>query len=93
LPSYELRGYRLEWEARDHDRALLASGSTPLPVVGSPATVDGAWPSTSSRELTLTVRVLRPTGFVAAERDERWWESRSGGLSPEQAKKRGLATP
>ena len=27
LPSYELRGYRLEWEARDHDRTLLASGS------------------------------------------------------------------
>ena len=26
LPSYELRGYRLEWEARDHDGALLASG-------------------------------------------------------------------
>jgi beta-glucuronidase len=93
LPSYELRGYRLEWEARDHDRTLLASGSAVLPVIGSPATVEGAWPATSSRELTLTLRVLRPTGFVAAERTERWWESRSGGLSPAEAKKRGLATP
>ena len=27
LPSYELRGYRLEWEARDHDGTLLASGA------------------------------------------------------------------
>ena len=69
MPSYELRGYRLEWEARDHDRTLLASGSTGLPVIGSPATVEGTWPATSSRELTLTVRVLRPTGFVAAERE------------------------
>jgi hypothetical protein len=93
LPSYELRGYRLEWEARDHDRTLVASGSTDLPVIGSPATVEGTWPATSSRELTLTVRVLRPTGFVAAEREERWWDSRSGGLGPEEAKKRGLAAP
>jgi hypothetical protein len=93
LPSYELRGYRLEWEARDHDRTVLASGSTVLPVVGAPATVEGAWPATSSRELTLTVRVRRPTGFLAAEASERWWESRSGGLSPDEAKKRGLATP
>jgi len=80
LPSHDLRGYRLEWEARDDDRTLLASGSTALPVIGSPATVEGTWPATSSRELTLTVRVLRPTGFVAAERAERWWEPRSGGL-------------
>jgi beta-glucuronidase len=93
LPSYELRGYRLEWEARDHDRVLLASGSTALPVIGSPATVEGTWPATSSRELTLAVRVLRPTGFVAAEGAERWWDSRSGGLSPDEAKKRGLAAP
>ncbi len=93
IPSYELRGYRLEWEARDHDRTLLASGRTALPVIGSPATVEGAWPATSSRELTLSVRVVRPSGVVAAERDERWWDSRSGGLSPEEARKRGLAAP
>ena len=52
LPSHDLRGYRLEWEARDHDGTLLASGSTDLPVIGSPATVAGTWPTTSSRELT-----------------------------------------
>jgi hypothetical protein len=39
------------------------------------------------------VRVVRPTGFVAAERTERWWDPRSGGLSPEEAKVKGLATP
>jgi hypothetical protein len=93
LPSYELRSYRLEWEARDHDGALLASGTKVLPVIGEPVTVEGAWPATRSRELRLLVRLRRPTGFVAAERRERWWEPRSGGLSPEEASKRGLAAP
>jgi len=93
LPSYELRGYRVEWEARDHDGTLLGTASQQLPDVGPPAIVEGAWPAPASREVRLTVRLLRPTGFVAAERDERWWDSRSGGLGPDEAKKRGLAVP
>ncbi len=93
IPSYELRGYKIEWEARDHDEALLASGSQELPPIGEAQTVEGSWPRTSSRELSVKVRLLRPTGFVAAERTERWWEPRSGGLSPEEARKRGLAAP
>jgi beta-galactosidase/beta-glucuronidase len=93
LPSYELRGYRLEWEARDHDGALLASDAVELPVIGSPAAVEGSWPSTASREVSLALRVLCPTGLVAAERRERWWDPRSGGLSPEEAKKKGLSAP
>jgi beta-galactosidase/beta-glucuronidase len=80
LPSYELRGYRLEWEARDHDGTRLAGETRDLPVIGSPAAVEGSWPATASREVRLKVRVLRPNGFVAAERTERWWEPRSGGL-------------
>ena len=93
LPSYELRGYRLEWEARDHDGKLLADGGQDLPVVGAPVVVEGSWPKAGSREVRLTLRLLRPTGFVAAERTERWWEPRSGGLRPDEAKRRGLATP
>jgi beta-glucuronidase len=93
LPSHDLRGYRLEWDARDHDGTRLAGGTQDLPVIGPPATVEGSWPATSSREVRLTVRVLRPTGFVAGERTERWWDPRSGGLSPEQAKAKGLTSP
>ena len=93
LPSYELRGHRLEWEARDHDGALLASDAVELPVIGSPAAVEGSWPSTASREVSLALRVLCPTGLVAAERRERWWEPRSGGLSPEEARRKGLSAP
>jgi hypothetical protein len=93
LPAYDLRGYRLEWEARDHDGAVLSSGSQALPLVGAPASAFGSWPATASREVRLSVRLVRPTGFVAAETSERWWDPRSGGLSPEQARKQGLATP
>jgi beta-glucuronidase len=93
MPSYELRGYRLEWEARDHDGTRLAGESKDLPDVGPPARVEGSWPATVSREVRLSVRVLRPTGFVAAELAERWWEPRSGGLSPEDAKRKGLSVP
>jgi hypothetical protein len=93
LPSYELRGYRLEWEARDHDGTLLGSGAAELPVIGPPAVVDGTWPASSSREVRLAVRVVRPTGFLAAAHAERWWEPRSGGLSPEEARKKGLSAP
>ena len=93
LPSYELRGYRALWEARDHEGTLLASGSRELPVIGAPQVIEGVWPPGSSRELKLTLRLLRPTGFVAAEKEERWWEGRSGGLSPEDARARGLAAP
>jgi hypothetical protein len=93
LPSYELRGYRVEWEARDHAGALLAEGASDLPPIGAPAVVEGRWAATPSREVRLSLRVRRPTGFVAAERDERWWEPVSGGLSPEEARKRGLAAP
>jgi len=93
LPSYELRGYRFEWEAREQAGALVARGAGELPTIGAPATVEGAWPAFTSRELRLVLRVLRPAGFVAAEAAERWWEPVSGGLSPEEAKKRGLAAP
>jgi hypothetical protein len=55
--------------------------------------VEGKWPATRSREVRLAVRVVRPTGFVAAERTERWWEPVSGGLGPEEAKAKGLAAP
>jgi beta-glucuronidase len=93
LPAHDLRGYRVLWEARDHDAVLLASGARDLPVVGAPATVEGSWPATPSREVRLTVRVLRPTGFVATERTERWWDARQGGLTPEEAHRRGLSAP
>jgi beta-glucuronidase len=93
LPSYELRGYRLEWEARDHDGTLLASGSPALGLIGAPARVEGSWPATSTREVRLSLRLLRPTGFVAAEGSWRWWAPRSGGLGPDEARERGLATP
>lgn len=93
LPSHELRGYRLEWEARDHLGAVLASGGRELPVVGPRAVVEGSWPTPKARAVRLLVRVVRPTGFVAAERSELWWDAVQGGMTPEEARRRGLAAP
>jgi beta-galactosidase/beta-glucuronidase len=93
LPSYELRGYRAEFEARDHDGTLLAEGSREVPTLGPPFTLVVDLPPVTSREVRVLVRLRRPTGFVAASRSLRWWDPRSGGLSPEEARRRGLATP
>jgi hypothetical protein len=93
LPSYELRGYRLEWEARGHDGTLLASGANDLPAIGAAVVVEGQWPASATREVRLEWRLRRPTGFVAAQRSERWWEPHSGGLGTEEAKKLHRSTP
>jgi hypothetical protein len=39
------------------------------------------------------VRVVRPTGFVAAEKSELWWDAVQGGMTPEEARRRGLGAP
>jgi len=90
IPSYELRGYRALWEARDVDHRLVASGDVVLALIGSPATVEGRWESTTSRALTVHIQLLRPTGFVAAEKTETWWEPRSGGMDLTDTKKLGI---
>ena len=61
-------------------------------MIGAPASSRARGPRALARD-PLSVRVLRPTGFVAAERTERWWDSRSGGLGPDEAKKKGLSSP
>lgn len=90
IPSYELRGYEARWEAHDADRNLLASGKLALPVVGSPARLDGRWETTTSRSVTVRIRLLRPTGHVAAEKALTWWDARSGGTDLAETKRRGL---
>ena len=93
LPSYDLRGYRLEWEARDHDGALLSSGSRTLPVVGAPANVDGSWPATASREVAPLAPARAPDRLRRGREVRALVGAPLGGLSPEQARKEGLATP
>ena len=67
IPSYDLRGYEAAWEVRAPDGTLVAQGKTPLPIIGAPARVEGSWAAPPAVGLELRFRVLRPTGFAAAE--------------------------
>ena len=79
LPSYPLHDYRLHWEVRDRDGALVASGDRDFADLDQPATVSGAWqPKPTMLGLTLELTLTRPTGFVAAEKRIEWLLPRSG---------------
>jgi hypothetical protein len=88
LPSYDLHGYTAEWEARTPDGALVAEGKSALPAIGPPATVEGTWTAPASLGLALRVKVVRATGFTAAELDA-WWPN-PGGMSVEDLRKRNI---
>jgi beta-glucuronidase len=72
LPVYTLRGYRLRWTVTEGERTL-AQGTIDLPTL-PPAAVwrgDLVWPAPEGKA-SLTLEVIRPTGFVALER---WFET------------------
>ncbi len=84
LPSYPLHDYRLHWEVRDRDNALVASGDRDFADLDQPATVSGTWqPKGTMLGLTLELTLTRPTGFVAAEKRVEWLLPRSGGQNVE----------
>jgi beta-glucuronidase len=93
LPSYDLRGYRVAWEARDDDDGLVAKGEETLPDVGAARTVEGKWTAPSTKAVTLTFRIHRPTGFLAYETILRWWQPRSDGEDVEEMRRRGTPVP
>jgi beta-glucuronidase len=93
IPSYTLRNYRADWELRDDDIALLASGSKALPEIGPPQALDAQWPAAASKSLRLRLRVYRPTGFVAAEKTLDWWFENAGGLTLEEMKRQRIPVP
>jgi beta-galactosidase/beta-glucuronidase len=68
LPAYTLTGYRLAWSVTSPDAATVyAEGELPLPVLAPADAWTGRleWPEQADYRLTL--RLLRPTGFVASE--------------------------
>jgi len=84
LPSYPLHDYRLHWEVRDRDGALVASGDSDFADLDQPATVSGTWqPKSTMLGLTLELTLNRPTGFVAAEKRVEWLLPRSGAQNVE----------
>ena len=93
MPSYALRGYRLTWEVRDDDGVLVSAGDQTLPEMGAPQIVSANWTPGASRSYRLSVRVLRPTGFVAAEETLGWWRANPGGWDVRQMEKDGVKVP
>ena len=93
LPSYTLRGYRAEWELRGYDGKVLAAGEKNLDDIGAGQTIEAAAPGGSSRSLSLVVRLVRPTGFIAASETLDWWQALDGGYSVEDQKKDGRIVP
>ncbi|HVN79991.1 MAG TPA: glycoside hydrolase family 2 TIM barrel-domain containing protein [Terriglobia bacterium] len=93
IPSYELRGYRLTWDVRDSGDRIVNSGDKVLPELGPDQTVEASWVDASSRSLKLSVHLIRPTGFIAAEKKLLWWDPRSGGLDIDAMRKQGKSVP
>ncbi len=93
LPSYPLRGYRAAWDVQDDDNRVLTSGSASLEEGGESQEIVITWPKVATKAVRLHLRLLRPTGFAALDETFAWWEPRSGGLSVEQMKAEGKATP
>ena len=62
LPSYTLHGYRLVWDAGDGERSVVLP--TLRPGDRFTTTIDGIDPQGKPR-----LRVVRPTGYVAATND------------------------
>jgi beta-glucuronidase len=70
MPAYTLRGYRLHWVVSGSaDGSLLSEREVALPTL-APGTTWSApveWPA-PVEDYVLTVRLVRPTGFVVLER-------------------------
>jgi beta-galactosidase/beta-glucuronidase len=67
IPHYTLRGYRAEFTVRDRSGKVIIEGQRALPDIGPAYQFEVALPKASSPDLTLEFRLLRPTGFSAAE--------------------------
>ena len=93
IPSYTLRSYRVEWELRDDDNALVANDTKSLPDIGPPQTLEASWQPAKTKSLRLRLWLYRPTGFVAVEKTLDWWEPRAGGLNIEEMKRQGIPVP
>ncbi len=93
IPSYVLHQYQVVWEVRDDNGQRIAGDEKELPEIGPPQSLESTWQAPTSRALTLRITVLRPTGFVAAEKTLTWWEPRAGGLTVDEMKRRGAKVP
>jgi beta-glucuronidase len=85
LPSYPLHDYCLEWEVRDQYNTLLGSGKTTFADLDQPQAISGKWKlKGDEHNLYLRIRLVRPTGFIAAEKNLNWHLVAPGGQNIQQ---------
>lgn len=90
LPSYNLRGYRVKWEVRDSNGKLYSEGTREMNVTNQPQMMTETFAqSPDARDMILSVKVMRPTGFVAAEEKIDWVRIISGGETIDDMRKKG----
>jgi beta-glucuronidase len=91
LPSYPLRDYRLEWDVRDDNNKIIASGAQPLPDLTKTQTVVGhLQPLAQTGALRLHLTLLNPIGLIASENNVDWHRSEVGSKpSPVPARNAG----
>jgi hypothetical protein len=79
LPSYPLRDYRLEWDVRDENNKVIASGAQLMADLSHAETVTGKLqPLAHTGDLRLHLTLLSPLGLVAAEKSVDWRSSEVG---------------
>jgi beta-glucuronidase len=79
LPSFPLRDYRLEWEVRDENNKVIASGAQALPDLAKAQTIAGKLqPPAQNSALRLHLTLLNPMGLIAAENNIDWRRSEAG---------------
>lgn len=79
LPSYPLHDYRLEWDVRDENNKVIASGAQQLPDLADSHTVVGkVQPLAQTGGLRLHLTLFGPTGSIAAENSVDWHRSEVG---------------
>jgi hypothetical protein len=77
LPSYPLHDYRLTWTLLDDKGKAVTSGDRRLAEFTDAFTITGALPTDAdTHAFRLLVTLIRPTGWVAAERALEWTPAR-----------------
>ncbi len=79
IPSYAPRDFKMRWELRDEDNALIANGEKTVSSLSQSQTISENLPPPKTKSLRLTIKLMRPNDFQAAEGTIDWLETRVGG--------------
>ena len=83
LPSFPLHDYRLEWDVRDENNKMIASGSQSMPDLSQAQTIVGKLqPLAETAGLRLHLTLVSPIGLIATENSVDWNRSQIESKEP-----------